>query len=230
MNWKLPNQLTIGRLALAAVFCAILTGYNLGRGPAMLDACFVIYIVAGITDILDGWLARRWNITSAFGRITDPFVDKVLVCGAFALLAGANFTFGQTIPGGVFGGGMYPPPGSFEDNLPKWLTGHMASAVQSWMVVVVIAREFVVSGVRGYSESQGVKFPASPWGKLKMFSQSVAICTVLYQLAHLPTTPWAIITKVTTVWLSVIITVFSGLAYVSRARKLLTEDAEEVEG
>ncbi len=216
MNWKLPNQLTIARIALAGVFFVLLGLYDgpkaqelAARDSHLLNAAFIIYIIAGITDVLDGWIARKYNWTSAFGRIADPFVDKVLVVGAFAMFCGANF---QVTP-------SYEIPG-----LPRWLTGHMASAVQAWMVVVIMSREFIVSAVRGYSESQGIKFPATSAGKIKMFIQSVAICTILYQLANLPQAPWAIITKVILVWLSVIATVASGLAYVGQARKVLRAD------
>ena len=99
MNWKLPNQLTVGRIALAGVFFVLLGVYrplDAGGGPVLssskepswlLNAAFVLYIVAGMTDVLDGYLARKMNVTSAFGRLVDPFVDKVLVVGAFAMLA-----------------------------------------------------------------------------------------------------------------------------------------------
>ena len=215
MNWKLPNQLTVGRLLLAGVFFTLLSLYDLpGRGGEatwgawLLNASFVIYIVAGITDVLDGYFARKWNLTSAFGRIVDPFVDKVLVVGAFAILAGNNFAFDGS-------------QSAWERSLPGWLTGGMASGVQAWMVVAVLAREFVVSGVRGYSESQGIAFPATVWGKLKMLTQSIAICTVIYQLANVSRPNWAVAVKLTVVWVSVIVTVLSGLAYVRKARRLI---------
>ncbi|MBL7134188.1 MAG: CDP-diacylglycerol--glycerol-3-phosphate 3-phosphatidyltransferase, partial [Phycisphaerae bacterium] len=99
--------------------------------------------------------------------------------------------------------------------------GGMQSAVQAWMAVVIIAREFVVSAVRGYSESCGVKFPATYAGKIKMFVQSFAICTILCQLANLPDALWAVYVKVICVWLAVAVTVVSGLAYVGKARALL---------
>ena len=215
MNWKLPNQLTVARLVLAGIFFALLAVYELPPRACgyLLNVAFALYIVAGITDVLDGYLARKWDLTTAFGRITDPFVDKVLVCGAFALLAASNFAFnGQQC--------------SFETTLRAWMTGHMASGVQGWMVVVVMGREFIVSGVRGYSESQGQMFPATVWGKLKMFTQSAAICVVLFQLANLPTAPWAIVVKLVMVWLSVFVTVVSGLAYVNKARSLLAAETE----
>jgi len=212
-NRNLPNQITVGRLVLAVVFFLLLGLCDVrpNATSGLLLACFVIYVVAGLTDILDGYLARKWKVTSAFGRIADPFVDKVIVCGAFALLAGRNFA--------------YPADGFHEAagaDLPTWLHGGMASAVQAWMVVVLIAREFIISGIRGFSESQGLEFPATPAGKIKMLVQSVAICTILYQLALVPSA-WAVILKIALVWLTVIVTVLSGLTYVGRARRLLVE-------
>jgi phosphatidylglycerophosphate synthase len=214
MNWKLPNQLTVARIFLAAGFFVLLGVYDAEADSAvwLLNGAFVVYIVAGITDILDGWIARRWGWTSAFGRIADPFVDKVLNVGAFAMLAGANYSFAA---GAV---------GPFERDLPAWLTGGMASAVQAWMVVVIMAREFIISAVRGYSESQGIQFPATPAGKIKMLIQTIAICVVLYQQANLPQTPWAVVLKVVFVWLATVSTVLSGLAYVGKTRKLLVSD------
>lgn len=214
MNWKLPNQLTVGRMGLAAAFFLLLGLYDQaaqGTSWWLLNSAFVIYIIAGITDVLDGYLARKWNLTTAFGRITDPVVDKVLVVGAFVMLCGRNFAAG---PGGA---GL----SAYEQGLPYWLTGHMLSAVRPWMVVVILSREFIISAVRGYSESQGVVFPATPAGKIKMFLQSVAICTVIYQIANVPAAPWAVWTKIIVVWLSVIATVLSGLTYIGKARKLL---------
>ncbi|MFW6132710.1 MAG: CDP-alcohol phosphatidyltransferase family protein [Planctomycetota bacterium] len=215
MNWKLPNQLTVGRIALAVVFFVLLGLYRPGSdaGSALLNAAFVLYIVAGATDVLDGWLARKFGWTSSFGRIVDPFVDKVLVVGAFAMLAGLNFAAHPAVTA------------AWQRRLPSWLTGGMASAVQAWMVVAVLGREFVVSAVRGYSESRGVAFAATWVGKCKMFLQSVAICTVLYQLANAPHAPWAVYTKLATVWAAVVVTVISGVVYVGRARRLLVGDA-----
>jgi CDP-diacylglycerol--glycerol-3-phosphate 3-phosphatidyltransferase len=212
MNWKLPNQLTVARIALAGGFFVLIGLYDRQQttlAPWLLNIAFGIYLVAGVTDVLDGYLARKWNLVSAFGRIADPFVDKVLVVGAFAMLTGSNYMGGLS---------------ELEKTLPHWLTGSMSSAVQAWMVVVVLAREFVVSAVRGYSESQGKKFPATPAGKIKMFIQSVAICAILFQLADFPEAPWAIYLKIVMVWLAVVATVLSGLAYLGQTRKLLTSD------
>ncbi|MCE5328300.1 MAG: CDP-alcohol phosphatidyltransferase family protein, partial [Planctomycetaceae bacterium] len=236
MNWKLPNQLTLGRIVLAAVFFVLLGLYEQDTtwGPALLRVAFVLYIVAGITDVLDGYLARKMNLTSAFGRIADPFVDKVLVVGAFAMLAGSNYTMsGEASPavgtmldiGFVKLTAYTATLGFREANMPHWLHGDMASGVQAWMVVVILAREFIVSAVRGYSESCGIKFPATYAGKIKMLVQSVAICVVLEQLADFRNVEWAFWLKTAAVWLAVIVTVISGLAYVGKARKLLMEGA-----
>ncbi len=213
MNWKLPNQLTVGRIALAGAFFVLLGMYEQSSPGAqwLLNAAFAIYIVAGITDVLDGWIARRYHLTSAFGRIADPFVDKVLVVGAFVMLTGSNFAM--------------TADGKFvESDWPHWLTGGMCTSVQAWMVVVILAREFIISAVRGYSESQGEKFPATSVGKIKMFVQSLAICFALFQLANLRFSAWAAAIKIALVWLAVIVTVLSGLVYIGRSRALLRSD------
>jgi CDP-diacylglycerol--glycerol-3-phosphate 3-phosphatidyltransferase len=217
MKWTIPNQLTVARIGLAGGFFVLLGLYEHGAAGTqwLLNAALGVYLVAGITDVLDGWIARRWNLTSAFGRIADPFVDKVLVVGAFVMLAGLNFAFqagqGRNVP---------------DAGLPVWLTGHMLSGVQAWMVVAILAREFVVSAVRGYSESQGIKFPANSAGKIKMAVQSVAICLVLFQLANFPDCVFLIYAKVALVWAAMIVTVLSGLVYVGKARKLLGLSSE----
>jgi CDP-diacylglycerol--glycerol-3-phosphate 3-phosphatidyltransferase len=213
MRWNLPNALTFGRIGLAAIFFVLLGLWEPGATAWLLNSAFVLYIVAGITDVLDGWAARRMHVTSSFGRMTDPVVDKLLVIGSLAMLTGANFRFAEGVTG------------AWERGLPNWLTGGMASGVQAWMVVAVLARELVVSTVRGYSESRGVAFPATPVGKVKMFLQSVAICTVIYQIANVPRAPWAVITKLATIWVAVVVTVFSGLVYLNRVRRLLRRDA-----
>ena len=217
MKWNLPNQLTAGRIVLAFGFFILLGVYEQGTvwGQCLLNVAFVVYIVAGITDVLDGYFARKLNQTSAFGRMVDPVVDKVLVVGAFAMLTGANFALQGAGPAAV---------SQFEQSLPGWLTGHMASGVQAWMVVAILFREFVVAGVRGYSESRGQAFPATYGGKIKMFVQSVAVCTVLYQMANVRMSDWAVVTKIVLVWLAVAVTLGSGLLYVGRARGLLQSD------
>ncbi len=147
-------------------------------------------------------------------------MDKVLVIGAFVMLAGASFAFPD-----LWCAKFNPVPPDF--GLPAWITGHMRSCVQAWMVVVILSRELLVSAVRGYSESQGIKFAATPAGKIKMFVQSVAICTVLFQLANLQGRAWAAYTKISMVWLAVIATVLSGLFYLGGIRRAMRGDERD---
>src|SRR5438270_5163948 len=120
-----PNALTGGRLVLAGVFFVMLAWYQYeGRGdPWFLNTAFFIYCVALFTDFLDGYLARRWKVEGAFGRVVDPFVDKVLVLGSFAFFAGKNFI----IPDAAAGGHPW---------VVKTITGVVPA-----MVVIILARE-----------------------------------------------------------------------------------------
>ena len=200
-----PNLLTGARLVLAAVFFALLGFYQYeGRGQGLLNVAFIIYCVALVTDFLDGYLARLWKVEGAFGRVVDPFVDKVLVIGSFIFFAGKNFI----IPS---------PPGKY---VVYTITG-----VAPWMVVVILARELLVTSFRGLGEGTGQNFGAAFSGKVKMAVQSVTILVVLVYVNY-----FAIATRRGTpgewyfhrfrdvcVWITVAVTVLSGFAYVRRA-------------
>ncbi len=219
MNWKLPNQLTVGRIGLAMIFFVLLGLYQHGAGAEwLLVTAFVVFVTAGVTDFLDGYFARKMKLESAFGRMVDPIVDKVLIVGAFAMLAGSNFQYSLDVS-----------TAQLERSLPHWVTGGMLSVVQAWMVVAILAREFIVSAIRGYSESCGIEFPATYAGKIKMIVQLFAVGTVLFQMALLPETVWAIYLKIGLVWLAVIVTVLSGLVYLDKARKLMILKPTETE-
>src|SRR5437764_6292037 len=144
-----PNALTAGRLVLAGVFFAMLGYYQYeGRGdPWYLNVAFAIYCVAIFTDFLDGYLARKWKVEGAFGRVVDPFVDKVLVIGSFIFFAGKTFIIPDTA-------GNY---------VVYTITG-----VAPWMVVVILARELLVTSFRGMGEGAGQNFGAAFSGKVKM--------------------------------------------------------------
>src|SRR5918993_1355115 len=168
-----PNALTASRLLLAAVFFTILSFYqHEGRGdPTMLNIAFVIYLIALFTDFLDGYLARRWKVEGAFGRVVDPFVDKVLVIGSFIFFAGKNFIIPETAPHG---------PGATAE-VVKTISGVVPA-----MVVVILARELLVTSLRGMSEGGGQAFGAAFSGKLKMVLQSVTILVILVYVNYLP--------------------------------------------
>ncbi|HQY89454.1 MAG TPA: CDP-alcohol phosphatidyltransferase family protein, partial [Tepidisphaeraceae bacterium] len=88
---KIPNAITLARLCLAVVLFGLLHIYQYSdlRLPMWyLDACCALFLIASLTDFVDGYLARKWKVESVFGRMVDPFVDKILVLGTFAYLAG----------------------------------------------------------------------------------------------------------------------------------------------
>lgn len=217
MRWTAANQVTVGRIFIAAAFFVVVGLYDIdtNANPHLLGAGFVLYVIAALSDILDGYLARSRNEVSAFGRVADPIVDKVLVVGAFAMLAGPDY---------VLQPGLYPIPESW----PHWTTGGMASLIQPWMVVVIVAREFIVSAVRGYSETLGIPFPAIGAGKAKMFAQSVAIAGVLFAQGWLPGAAWPWYICIVAVWASVILTVGSGLLYLYKARGVFARGDEQL--
>jgi CDP-diacylglycerol--glycerol-3-phosphate 3-phosphatidyltransferase len=200
----IPNLLTTGRLLLAAVFFALLGYYQYTiRAPGLLNVAFIIYCIALVTDFLDGYLARRWKVEGPFGRVVDPFVDKVLVIGSFIFFAGKNFI----IPGA--------PSGNY---MVQTITG-----VVPWMVVVILARELLVTSFRGLGEGAGHNFGAAFSGKVKMVVQSVTILVVLVYVNYFARyygtgyEPVIRAFRNLCVWTTVAVTVFSGFAYVQRA-------------
>lgn len=192
----LPNALVWLRLLLAGVFVALLSGDPLSS-PLALFTALLIFIVAAITDFLDGKLARRWNAVTRFGRVMDPFADKILVLAAFICLAGPAFRIAPT-----------PDQAAFQ-----------ASGVYPWMVVLILARELLVTSLRGLVEGMGGDFSAVLVGKLKMVAQSAAIPVILLLLAlgaWGPGNPWQSVIHVAA-WLVTVITVASGVPYALRA-------------
>jgi CDP-diacylglycerol--glycerol-3-phosphate 3-phosphatidyltransferase len=147
-----PNRITalrfLGALGLFAIFAieGNESSAEVIQSRGILQLAFWTFIVVAASDVLDGYLARRGNHITAFGRIADPFVDKVLVMGAMVFLAVMPWS-------------------------SRWFP--------AWIVVVVLAREFLVTAIRGYVESLGVKFPADWLGKVKMFTQCVAVSVVV---------------------------------------------------
>lgn len=193
-----PNQITLGRLGLAIVLLAMLSCFDarqLDQQRWLLHVCFWVFLLAAVTDVLDGLLARLMRSVTSFGRILDPVVDKVIVCGAFVLFASRHFWDGH-----------------------QNITG-----VQPWMVVVILTRELLVSAVRSHAEARGQEFGASWVGKLKMFIQSATVCVILAQLAW-NLESWTPL-RIAAVWLTVIITVLSAISYVRRARTFLLSGA-----
>lgn len=201
---NLPNKITIARLGLAIVFFVLLSQYS-HRSPSswLLDTSAALFVVAAATDILDGYLARKHGQITALGKVLDPLVDKVLVCGAFILFIGTGFV----------------------DE-----TGRNVTEVQAWMVVVIVGRELLVTGLRGFNASMGKSFAASLHGKLKMWMQSIAVPVILMLVAHEEglslgaATYWI---KAILVWLTVVVTLLSMTQYLAKSRFILDEDLSE---
>ena len=192
---RTPNALTVARLVLTAVFVGVLSnaeaagsGWSLG-----LLLSVVLFVVAAVTDAADGYLARKWNAVSRFGRVVDPFADKLLILSAFVVLAGPGLAA---------------------------MTG-----VRPWMVVVILARELLVTTIRGVYEGEGVDFSASRAGKWKMILQSVAVPVALLDAARPHEAPGPGIVTVVLVWLTVVVTVWSAVPYIARAARTHHQDS-----
>jgi len=201
-----PNALTGSRLVLAFVFFAMLAWYQYeGRGNWLLNVALFIYIVALVTDFLDGYLARKWHVEGAFGRIVDPFVDKILVLGTFIFFAGKNF--------------VIPDP-SFPSNHNIFFT---ITGVAPGIVVILLARELLVTSLRGAAEAAGENFGAAFAGKFKLGFQSGTIMAILLyvnyhqKLLEWNYEVWARYVRNFGIWGTVVITVYSGLQYIQKA-------------
>jgi CDP-diacylglycerol--glycerol-3-phosphate 3-phosphatidyltransferase len=144
-EWRnLPNMITLGRLAIAMLLFVMLTleisGWGIGDRHLALNLAAVAFILCVATDFIDGYIARRLKMVTAFGRLADTFVDKVVICGTLIYLV------------------------------------HLTpDLIRPWFVVIIVAREFLVSGLRSYMESQGIEFGARAGGKVKMVLQSMLI-------------------------------------------------------
>jgi len=194
-----PNRITAirfgGALLLFALFALTLDrpAAELPEVRGWMNVAFWLFVVIASTDFLDGYIARRDGHVTAFGRIADPFTDKVLILGAMIFLAAAPWS---------------------RELLP------------AWMVVIILARELLVTGLRGYVESRGGEFPADRWGKLKMILQCIAVGSLFW--IHAWAWPqawanfWAGLTTVL-VWATLVSTVASGGSYVQKTVLALRE-------
>jgi CDP-diacylglycerol--glycerol-3-phosphate 3-phosphatidyltransferase len=196
---QIPNILTLGRFALTAIFLIMLLYsprfYAQGElpFPGFLDIAFIILVIAGLTDVIDGLIARKLNVTTKFGRMVDPLVDKVLVCGAFVCFAIAG----------------EPKLFDFEPT---------TMSVIHWSVAgIIILREVYVTTLRHIAEARGVNFAATFSGKIKMFLQSFAIGTVVIKIAHVQTAAWGYWFTTITFAIMLIVTVISGLRATQRS-------------
>jgi CDP-diacylglycerol--glycerol-3-phosphate 3-phosphatidyltransferase len=185
---NLANKITSARFLLTVVYLVLLAYGGPRRDFGLMTAAFVLFQVVAWSDLLDGYIARKYGQVTHFGRIADPLVDKIVVCG--------SFIFFLTIE-------------------------PLARIFTAGFTVVVLGREFLVSGIRGVAEAAGVPFPATIWGKVKTFIQNVAVGWAVGHAAWLGDAGWSVLSLRILMWAALVATVMSGLTYVVAARRLL---------
>lgn len=176
---NLPNKLTILRVIMIPFFVAALL-WEGGENQTLRYVAAAIFIVASLTDLLDGKIARKYNLVTNFGKFMDPLADKLLVCSALICL----IELGQ---------------------LP------------SWMVIIIISREFIISGFRLVASDNGVVIAASYWGKFKTTFQMISVVLLILRIPAL-----GLVTDIC-VWIALILTVVSLVDYIAKNHKVLTE-------
>lgn len=176
---NLPNKLTMARVIMIPFFVIfMLTGWG---GEASKWISLAIFIVASLTDLLDGHIARKHNLVTNFGKFMDPLADKLLVCSAMICL----------IP-----------------------SGKLPTAI----VIVIIAREFIISGFRLVASDNGIVIAANYWGKFKTVSQMAMIIVLIADLGGI----FDLIGQIL-IWLALALTIISLIDYVWTNRQVLTQ-------
>lgn len=176
---NLPNKLTVLRVIMIPFFVFFLLLEN-GANPTWRYLSAAIFIVASFTDLLDGKIARKYNLVTNFGKFMDPLADKLLVCSALICLIQL-------------------------EQLP------------AWMVIIIISREFIISGFRLVASDNGVVIAASYWGKFKTVFQMISVILLILNSPAL-----SLITQIC-VWIALILTVVSLVDYIVKNHKVLTE-------
>lgn len=177
---NLPNKLTIFRVILIPFFVFfLLAPYFPGYGKYIATA---IFIVASLTDLADGKIARKYNLVTNFGKFMDPLADKLLVCSAMICLVEIN-------------------------------------KLATWIVIIIIAREFIISGFRLVASDNGVVIAASYWGKFKTTFQMLMIIALILNFDYYY---WGILETVL-VWIALILTVVSLIDYIVKNKDVLKE-------
>jgi CDP-diacylglycerol--glycerol-3-phosphate 3-phosphatidyltransferase len=198
---NLPNKLTVSRFVLTAFFlCALFCPWQI---PLRNTLALFFFCVASITDFLDGKIARSRNLITNFGKLMDPLADKILTCSAFIAFVESTH--------------LHP------DAPVK---------VAAWMVIVIVARELAITGLRLLAASKNVVLAAERFGKHKTISQIIAIIALLVIDAKMEWPSWlqnifqgwsTAFTEIM-LWLTVALTVASGVIYLWRNREIYLSD------
>lgn len=174
---NLPNKLTLMRVIMIPFFIVFLL---VPITPYDNWIALAIFILASLTDFLDGYIARKYHLVTNFGKFMDPLADKLLVCSALICLIEL-----ERIP--------------------------------AWMVILIIAREFIISGFRLIASDNGVVIAASYWGKFKTTFQIVAVCLLIADIPAL-----AAVTQIV-LWIAIILTVVSLVDYLIKNKDVMKE-------
>ncbi len=177
---NLPNKLTLFRVVLIPFFVAILLLSPFGASSKW--AALGIFIIASLTDLADGKIARKYNLVTNFGKFMDPLADKLLVCSAMICLV----------------------------DLKK---------LPSWIVIVIVAREFIISGFRLVASDRGIVIAASYWGKFKTTFQMVM---VILLIADFPGKAMQILSQAV-IWIALLLTIISLVDYVIKNKDVLKD-------
>ncbi len=187
---NVPNKLTIFRVFLIIPFILLLLGkvYQWGWYKAVFHGimeyvdyiALAIFIIASLTDLLDGHIARKYNLITNFGKFMDPLADKLLVCSAMIALVEM-------------------------DRIP------------SWIVIIIISREFIISGFRLVASDNQVVIAASYWGKFKTTFQMVMVCLMIANIPQL-----SLVTNIV-MWIALILTVISLIDYLIKNKGVLKD-------
>ena len=188
---NLPNKLTIFRVILIVPFVVLLLGnyhdweiIKLLFGGIMEKVDYIalaIFIIASLTDLLDGKIARKYNLVTNFGKFMDPLADKLLVCAALIALVEMG-------------------------------------RIPSWVVIVIISREFIINGFRTIAADNGVVIAASYWGKFKTTFQMIMVCLMIANIKAL-----ALLTDIV-MWIALVLTVVSLVDYLWKNKPVMKDN------
>ena len=167
---NLPNKLTTFRVVLIPFFIFFLMTELI---PFSKWIALAIFCIASLTDFFDGYLARKWNMVTNFGKFMDPLADKLLVCSAIIAFTAM-------------------------DRMPAWI------------VIIIVAREFIISGFRLIAAEKGVVIAASYWGKFKTTFQMIMIILMIVNLPAL-----AMVTQIV-MWIALALTIISLITYIQQ--------------
>lgn len=176
---NLPNKLTVLRIIMVPFFVFFMLT-DVG-GPANKWIALALFCVASLTDLLDGKIARKYNLVTNFGKFMDPLADKLLVCSAMICMIELG-------------------------RLPAWI------------VIVIIAREFIISGFRLVASDNGIVIAASYWGKFKTVFQMAMIIVLIMDLGGVFDLVGTIL-----IWIALALTIISLVDYIVKNKQVLTQ-------